>query len=98
MPINVNDPEYLSAEKAFHEALNPEDQLIALNKMISHAPSHKGAENLRQQLTTRRKKLEEQLEKKKKVGKTTKVGVRKEDMQAVLIGKTLSGKSYLVNN
>jgi len=96
MPINVNDPEYLSAEKAFHEALNPEDQLIALNKMISHAPSHKGAENLRQQLTTRRKKLETQIEKKKKTGKSTQIGIKKGEMQAVLIGKTNSGKSSIL--
>jgi len=98
MPINVNDPEYVKAEKEFYEANNVEDQLFALERMISHAPAHKGAENLRQQLTTRRKKLEAQLEKKKKVGKVTKVGIRKEDMQAVLIGKTLSGKSSLINN
>lgn len=97
MPINVNDPEYVKAEKAFYEASNIEDQLIALNKMISHAPGHKGAENLRQQLTTRRKKLEEQLEKKrKKSGKSGKIGIRKEDMQAVIVGKTNAGKSSLL--
>lgn len=96
MPINVNDPEYLRAEKAFHEATLIEDQLIALNKMISHAPSHKGAENLRQQLTTRRKKLEQQLEKKKKSGKSTQIGIRKDDMQAILVGKTNVGKSSLL--
>ncbi len=97
MPINVNDPEYVKAEKEFYEADNLEDQLFALQKMISHAPAHKGAENLRQQLTTRRKKIEEQIKKQKKVGKVTKVGIRKEDMQAVLIGKTRSGKSSLLN-
>lgn len=96
MPINVNDPEYLKAEKAFYDASTAEDQLIYLNKMISHAPGHKGAENLRQQLTTRRKKLEIQLEKKKKSGKSTKVGIKKGDMQAVIIGKTNSGKSSLL--
>jgi len=96
MPINVNDPEYTKAELAFHEASTIEDQLIALNKMISHAPSHKGAENLRQQLTTKRKKLETLLEKKKKSGKSTKVGIRKEDMQAIIVGKTNVGKSSLL--
>jgi ribosome-interacting GTPase 1 len=97
MPINVNDPEYLRAEKAFHEATNPEDQLMALNKMISHAPSHKGAENLRQQLTTKRKKLETLIEKKKKKSKKTgKPGIKKEDMQAVIVGKTNVGKSSLM--
>jgi ribosome-interacting GTPase 1 len=96
MPINVNDPEYTKAEEAYHEASTIEDQLIALNKMISHAPTHKGAENLRQQLTTRRKKLENQLEKKKKKGKSTQTGIRKGDMQAIIVGKTNMGKSSLL--
>ena len=96
MPINVNDPEYSKAEIWFHEAKSVEEQLLALNKMISHAPKHKGAENLRQQLTTRRKKLEAQLIKQKKSGKSSKQGIRKDDMQAVLVGKTNSGKSTLL--
>jgi ribosome-interacting GTPase 1 len=96
MPINVNDPEYSRAEQAYHEASTVEDQLLALNKMISHAPSHKGAENLRQQLTTRRKKLESQLEKKKKSGKSTKIGIKKGDMQGIIVGNTNSGKSTLL--
>ncbi len=97
MPINVNDPEYIKAEKEFHQLSSPEEKLMALNKMISHAPGHKGAENLRQQLTTRRKKLESQIKKQKKSGKPSKTGIRKEEMQAVIIGKTNSGKSSLLN-
>lgn len=96
MPININDPEYTKAEKLFHESKTIEDQLIALNKMISHAPSHKGAENLRQQLTTRRKKLELQLEKKKKAAKSTKIGIKKEDMQVIIVGYSNVGKSSLL--
>lgn len=97
MPINVNDPEYVKAEKAFYEADTPEDQLMYLNKMISHAPGHKGAENLRQQLTTRRKKLEALVEKKKKKsGKSSKVGIKKWEMQAILVGNTNVGKSTLL--
>lgn len=96
MPINVNDPEYTKSEIAFHEAKTLEEQLLFLNRMISHAPSHKGAENLRQQLTTKRKRLESQIEKKKKSGKSTKKGIRKEEMQVVIIGKTNSGKSSLL--
>jgi uncharacterized protein len=96
MPININDPEYVSAEKAFYAADTPNEQLIALKKMISHMPGHKGAENLRQQLTTKRKKLESQIEKKKKSGKSTKIGIRKGDMQAIIVGKTNSGKSTLL--
>lgn len=96
MPINVNDPEYVSAEKSYFEADSLEDKLAALRKMISHAPKHKGGENLRQQLTTRRKKLEEQIDKKKKTGKSTQQGIKKGDMQASLIGRTNSGKSSLL--
>ncbi|MDA3836409.1 MAG: 50S ribosome-binding GTPase [Nanoarchaeota archaeon] len=97
MPINVNDPEYVKAEKAFYEASTVEEQLLFLSKMISHMPGHKGAENLRQQLTTKRKRLEGQIEKKKKSGRGTKVGIRKDDMQAILVGKTNVGKSSLLN-
>lgn len=96
MPINVNDPEYTNAEKKYEEAKTLEEKLMALNKMISHAPKHKGGENLRQQLTTRRKKLEEQIEKREKKSRLTKKGIKKEEMQAVIIGKTNSGKSTLL--
>ena len=59
-------------------------------------PKHKGAENLRQQLTTRRKKLENLIIKKKKSSKSSKTGIKKSDMQAVIVGKTNSGKSNLL--
>src|SRR3989339_739188 len=97
MPINVNDPEYVKAEKDYFEANTLEERLIALRKMISHAPKHKGGENLRQQLTTRRKKLEEQINKIKKAGKSSKIGIRKGDMQAIIIGFTNVGKSSLLS-
>ena len=96
MPINVNDPEYVRAEKDYHEAASLEDQLIALRKMISHAPKHKSSENFLANLKTRLKKLESQIEKKKKSGKSTKVGIKKGDMQTVIVGKTNSGKSSLL--
>jgi ribosome-interacting GTPase 1 len=97
MPININSQEYVEAERDFYEADSPEEQLTALKKMISHSPGHKGAENLRQQLTTRRKKLEAQIEKQKRTKKGgRREGIKKEDMQGVLIGKTNSGKSTLM--
>jgi ribosome-interacting GTPase 1 len=96
MPINVNDPEYVVAQKEYDKAVTPQEKLIHLQKMISHAPKHKGAENLRQQLTTRRKKLEEQIQKNKKSGKGQKSGIKKEDLQTIIIGKTNSGKSTLL--
>jgi len=98
MPINVNDPEYVSAEKEYLDANSLEEKLLALKRMISHAPKHKGGENLRQQLTTRRKKLEQEIDKKKKSKKATQTGIKKGEMQAVIIGKTNTGKSSLLNS
>ncbi len=97
MPINVNDPEYVKFEKEYYDAGTLDEKIIALKGMISHAPSHKGGENLRAQLKTRLKKLQEQLIKNKKSGKSSKTGIKKEDMQIVIIGKTNSGKSSLLN-
>jgi len=96
MPINAH-PEYIAAEKEYLQTKNLEEKLEKLKKMISLAPSHKGAENLRAQLKTRLKKLKEQISKTKKTRKTTQIGIKKEDMQAVLIGKTNSGKSSLLS-
>ena len=97
MPINVNDPEYVNAEQEYHSAETKQQKINALKKMISHAPSHKGAENLRAQLKKRLAKLKYTNEKEIKQKKFSKAGIKKEDMQIVLIGKTNSGKSTLLN-
>lgn len=96
MPINVNSQEYVQAERDYYDADSIDDQIIALKTMISHAPSHKGGENLRAQLKTRLKKLLEKQEKGKKSGKSSKVGIKKEDMQTAIIGLVNSGKSALL--
>ncbi len=95
MPINAH-PEYLAAEKEYISAQTIEEKIEKLKQMISFAPSHKGAENLRAQLKTRLKKFQEQLSKSKKQGKSSRIGIKKEDMQAIIIGKTNSGKSSLL--
>ncbi len=95
MPINAH-PDYLAAEKEYMQSATLEEKIEKLKKMISVAPSHKGAENLRAQLKTRLKKFQQQSEKSKKAGKSSKAGIKKEDMQAVLIGKSNSGKSSLL--
>lgn len=96
MPINAH-PKYLTAEKEYLLAQTLEERITTLKKMISHAPSHKGGENLRAQLKTRLKKLIEKKEKSKKSGKSTKTGIKKQDMQAVIVGKTNTGKSSLIS-
>ncbi len=97
MPININDQDYVQAERDYYEADSLEEKLTALKKMISHMPGHKGAEKLRAQLRTRYKKLESEITKKKKSGKTTQVGIKKQGHQVVILGKTNSGKSTLLS-
>lgn len=97
MPINAH-PEYIAAEKEYYKSENDEDRLLALEKMISVLPGHKGAENLRAQIKLRYKKLKEKLEKEKKSKKGgNRQGIKKEDLQSVIVGKTHSGKSSFMN-
>ncbi len=94
MPINAH-PEYINAEAEYHQASTPEQKLLALEKMIRSLPKHKGGENLRKNIRTRYKKLKKELETKKKKSKGKK-GIKKEYLQAVLIGLTNSGKSSVL--
>ncbi len=97
MPINAH-PEYIAAEREYDLAEDLEDKLKALEKMISLAPKHKGAENLRAQLKLRYKKLKEKISSEKRSRKSSaRTGIKKEDMQAVIIGKTKIGKSSLIS-
>ena len=97
MPINAH-PEYIAAEKEYYKCENDEDRLLALEKMISVLPGHKGAENLRAQIKLRYKRLKEKMEKEKKSKKGgNRQGIKKEDLQAVIVGKTHSGKSAFMN-
>ena len=98
MPINAH-PNYLAAEKEFMLAQTIEEKIERLNKMISFAPKHKGAENLRAQLKGRLKKLKEQLIKSKKTarGRGIKDSIKKGDLQVLIIGLTNTGKSSLIS-
>lgn len=96
MPVNAH-PDYIAAEGEYHKAQTLEERIEKLRKMISLAPAHKSAENLRAELKNRLKRFEEKLEKNKKTGKSGKAGIKKEEMQAVVIGFTNSGKSSLLN-
>ncbi len=94
MPINAH-PEYLKAEQEYHEASTDQDRLKALEEMIRWVPKHKGGETLRQNLRTRYKKLKQELTVKKKKS-SRKKGIKKAEMQAVLVGLTNSGKSSIL--
>jgi len=95
MPINAS-PYYERAEVEYLRSQTTEQKIRCLKKMITLAPKHKGSENLLKQLRTRLKKLKYTKEKEsKKIGSIQK-GIKKADMQAVVVGKTNSGKSTLL--
>ncbi len=98
MPINAH-PEYLAAERKFHIAKTDKEKLLALEEMMKTMPKHKSAESLRKNIRTRYKKLKQKLEteRKKKKAASKKLGIKKEEMQAVIIGLTNSGKSSLLS-
>lgn len=97
MPINAH-PDYIAAEAEYHQASTNEQKLLALEKMIKTMPRHKSAEALRKNIRTRYKKLKQELQKKSKKSKAGQKGIKKQDMQAVLIGLTNSGKSSILKS
>lgn len=96
MPINAS-PHFEKAQAEYERAETTEQKIRLLKKMITLAPKHKGAENLLKQLRTRLKKLKYTKEKESKKAGSTQKGIKKEDMQAVIVGFTNSGKSSLLS-
>jgi len=98
MPINANF-EYANAEEKYLQAQTDEERILALEEMLRTMPKHKGSENLRKNLNTRYKKLKKELEKAKKSKRGKgKQGIKKADLQAVLVGLTNSGKSSILKS
>ena len=94
MPTNVT-AEYLAAEQEFLKAKTREEKILALQKMISYCPKHKGTENLLKGLKSRLAKLKKEEKEEKKGGRSR--GISKEgDAQVFIIGLTNTGKSYLL--
>ena len=63
--------------------------------MLRTAPAHKGSEKFRGAIRLKIKKLKQELQKNKKT-KSSKKGIKKQEMQAVLIGFTNAGKSSIL--
>tara|TARA_Y100000034_G_scaffold119741_1_gene161833 strand:- start:6034 stop:6951 length:918 start_codon:yes stop_codon:yes gene_type:complete len=95
MPINAH-PGYIKAEQEYQSAETKEQKIVALKKMVSEAPKHKGAETLRKLLKRKLAKLKYTSEKEKKKAKSGKKGIKKAELQAILIGLTNSGKSSIL--
>jgi|SRR3989344_6820772 len=96
MASTNQSPEYQRVEKKFLESQNDEERLVWLSEMIREAPKHKSAEKMQANLKTRYIKLKKKLETQKKTKKSGSKGIKKLDMQAVLVGFTNSGKSSLL--
>ncbi|MEX2017050.1 MAG: GTPase [Candidatus Pacearchaeota archaeon] len=98
MASTNQSPFYQKAQSMFLSAKTDEDRVRWLDEMIKECPKHKSAESMLANLKTRRKKLLERVERAKKSGKgkSGKKGIKKEELQAVIIGKTNSGKSSLI--
>ncbi|MDD3178021.1 MAG: TGS domain-containing protein [Candidatus ainarchaeum sp.] len=95
MPINASY-EFSLAQKKYDEAKSDEERVVALQEMISKAPAHKGAENLRKDLSRKLVSLKSKIEKHannaKKSGST--INIKKDGAgQVVLVGFANSGKS-----
>lgn len=97
MASTNQSPFYKKAEANFLAAQTSEEKIKALEEMIKECPKHKSSEKMLANLKTRYKKLVEKKEKGKKVGKGGKAGIKKEDMQAVVVGFTNTGKSTLLS-
>jgi ribosome-interacting GTPase 1 len=95
MPINAH-PEYIQAEKEYNNANTDEEKLAALEQMTRTMPKHKSAEAFRKNIRTRYKKLKQDIEKKSRKKSKGKPGIKKEQLQAILIGLTNSGKSSIL--
>ena len=96
MPINANY-EYANAEEKYLQCQTDEERIMALEEMLRTMPKHKGSEKLKANLSTRYRKLKEKIEKDKKSKKGKgKKGIKKGDLQAVLVGLTNSGRSSIL--
>ena len=98
MASTNQSPFYKQAEAKFLAAQTNEEKLKWLEEMIRECPKHKSSEKMLANLKTRHIKLKEKIESQKKTTKgSKKPGIKKEEMQAVIVGKTNSGKSTLLS-
>ncbi len=96
MASTNQSPFYHKAEEKFLSAESDEERVKYLEEMIKECPKHKSSEKMLAQLRIRYKKLLKKIEGAKKVGKSSKEGIKKEGVQVIIVGKTNTGKSSLI--
>jgi len=98
MASTNQSPQYQKAEAMFLSSQTNEERLKWLEEMIRQCPKHKSSEKMLANLKKRYIKLKEKIESIKKISRGSgKPGIKKEDMQAVIVGFTNSGKSTLLS-
>ncbi len=98
MPANLT-PEYFKAEKWYKSATTNEEKILALERMLSVMPKHKGTDHLKADLRRKLSKLKDtSTQQKKGGGKHVDIFhvPRGGAGQIVLLGTPNSGKSSLV--
>ncbi len=100
MTTNVSI-EFTHAESEYYQARSPQAKLEALQKMLTLAPSHKGGENLRREISKKIAAAKADVEKAKeqasKRGGGPSLNVKKEGAgQIALVGMANTGKSTLL--
>ena len=103
LPTNVT-PEFDKQRIIYEETEDLAQRIVELEKLLSLAPNHKGAERMIADYRKKLAQLKAQLEKRKEQEKARRSGgseegvIRKEGAgQVCLIGVTNSGKSSLIN-
>ena len=98
MASTNQSPFYQQAEVKYLNAQTDQERLKYLEEMIKECPKHQSAEKMISNLKIRRKKLLQKLEKSSKTnkGSSSKNAIKKHDLQAVIVGKTNTGKSTLL--
>ena len=98
MPTNVGY-EYVNAEKEYHEAKNTSQKIKALRAMLTAVPKHKGTEKMQAQIKKQIAKLQSQLTIEKTKGKSSySSSIKREGAATIaIVGKTNSGKSFLLS-
>ena len=100
MPANVT-VEFSLAQLKYEQAKSPQAKLEALQEMWKSAPSHKGAEKLRAEISKKiaqaRHEIEKQRDQQKKTASKQDMHIKKEGCgQIALVGFPNSGKSFLL--
>jgi ribosome-interacting GTPase 1 len=97
MPANL-PPQYHEVERKFREAKEPAEKLTFLREMFAILPKHKGTDKLQADLKRRISKLQDSLQKSRKVGRRPYAfSVEREGAaQVVLLGPANSGKSSIL--